>query len=338
MRCLPLLLCTALLAAESLDVEAEVAHLGDLLAALPEPPAAALREGPPPQASHELAAGVAVEPGRFAVLAATSLIDQGPVDGLEVLACLRGGKNHESFAWLESGNAQLVASALLLLEPAAGVGSAEMSSLPARGTPLMVTVHWQPDRFLEPDRWVWAHASQLVRDRRADRAYPPLPYIYTGSRILPISEPGPDGQVVERDRFMLEVTKSVAVNFDEPDALLASPSPLAAQDDAFEVNSALAPAPKTPLRIAFRPASLPLELALAADGALSRDGTVLDDQALANQLATAFSGDDEARLQAVAVRVAATTSRLVDVAARRRLLAAAATAGVWAVPIFVPGP
>ena len=55
---------------------------------------------------------------------------------------------------------------------------------------------------------------------------------------------------------MLAVTKSVVVNFDEPDALIASPYPTAGRITLFEVNSAVAPAKGRPVYFVFQPATL----------------------------------------------------------------------------------
>ena len=283
----------------------------------------------------QVAPGIATT-GDAVVLEGRILIESGPVDGMEVFACLEGGKYHESLVRLATGNGQLVKFAVIrVLGLDDGQPAAEGSGQPARGVPLRVVLQWpSPD---DPATWLELDASCLVRDRVSDRAYPPLPFIYTGSRIQAVTETGPDGKPVKRERFMLDSTKSVMVAFDEPDALLASPFPGANLDQRFEANSALTPPVGTPVRLVIRRAELPVTLTMDVAGTLraSEGGPALDDAALKAVLVTAFAGERPG-LRALGVRVTdPATERSHDTAARQRLLAAAAEAGVWAVPVFV---
>lgn len=302
------------------------------LPVLPKPrPAAASALGEP----AAVAPGIATTPDAV-VLDGRTLFESGPVDGLEVLACLEGGKYHESLVRLATGNGQLVKFAIIrVLGLDDGQPAIEGSGVPARGTPVRVLLQWATPE--DPARWLELDASCLVRDRISDSAYPPLPFVYTGSRIQTIIETGADGRSVKRDRFMLDNTKSVAVAFDEPDALLASPFPGAEVDQRFEVNSALIPPPGTQVRLVIRRAELPLVLEMDVRGALrsAADGPALDDDALAAALAAAYP-PGWTGLRAVGVRVQdPATDRSHDVAARQRLLAAASAAKAWAVPVFL---
>lgn len=323
---------------DEFDVAAEMEVLRSLHRALPEPWVPALREAPLPKAAHGLGPGLAFDEGRL-LIQGVQVFDQGPPDGLEVLMTMPGGKNHETLLRLEADQGRTIAAGFLaaLDLPEQGQGPPEFSAIPARGWPVQLRLFWQPDLLLEPDRWVWAHASTLVRDRDADRAYPALPYVWTGSRILAIDQSLPDGRVVTTKRLMLEVTRSVAVNFDEPDALLASPFPLASADFLLEVNSRLAPPPDTAVTVVAERAELALTLRLDEAGVLSRaDGPALDPAALAELLAQLFGDPQQPELRAYAVEVDPAISRRVDVQARRQLLEAAVQAEVYAVPIFVP--
>jgi hypothetical protein len=170
-----------------------------------------------------------------------------------------------------------------------------------------------------------------------DQPYPPLPFIYTGSRMMTLQETGPDGKPVQRERFMLDSTKTVIANYDEPDALLGSPFPGADVDQRFEVNSAIAPPPGTPMRLVFEKAELSLTLAMNADGALSEPahaGQILDDAALTQLLVAHYGPAVKPTLRALAVTVAASTPRTKDLAARTRLIGLAAAAKLWVVPVF----
>ncbi|MHC5068647.1 MAG: YdjY domain-containing protein [Planctomycetota bacterium] len=329
-----LFVCCSLTA--SLSAAADFATLKAQMASLAAPEPVALVETASPDAGVAMAPGVTMQPGAWVAFDATVIADHGPVDGLEVFACLDGGKTHESFLALRTGNGQVVKAALIAaLDLHDGVVcGGEDSGIPARGTPLAVTVQWQPDRLLTPDRWVSLPASCLVRDRGSDRAYPALPYIYTGSHIRTYDQEVPGRGLVRSERFMLESTKSVIVNFDEPDALLASPFPLALRDDLFEVDSSRAPRTGSAVRLVVARCELPLTLHVDASAALFVDQQQVDDAGLAALLAEHYGAARSLPWRAVAVQVPASVADQVAVAVRERILEQAAAAGAWVVPVF----
>lgn len=325
----PLLCCLAVVAISAGEADA--------LAALPQLPRPGLQTGPAPPfdpaSGTALAPWVRLVPGSRIILDGEMQIDRGPTDGLEVLACLREGKTHETLIRLAGEGGDVVKAAGLALGLGDGRPAEENRGVPARGTPVRLTVLWQD----EDGVWRWTDAACLVRDRGTDRPYPPLPWVWTGSRMLLISETAPDGKVVRRERFMLDSTRSLAVNFDEPDALLASPFPNANEDARFEVNSGIAPPPRTRVFLALQPAETVLQLRLTAEGQLlAEGGAALDDQSLAAVLAGAFAVDAAPPHRAVFVRVAKGVGDDQVVAVRARLLAAAAAGQAWTVPLFVP--
>ena len=307
----------------------------DLLHGLPLLPKPVAQPAVALGALEELAPGVHIVKGKWVVLAGTINMDQGPVDGLEVLACLKDGKNHEALIRLDTTLGQLVKAASIA---AMGLGDGqpadESSGIPARGTPVTLTVRWQN----AAKQWLEIPASSLVRDRIVDQPYPALPFVYVGSRFQTVYTNGPDGKAQAREIFMLDATRSVAVLFDEPDTLLASPLPGANFDQRFEAYSGACPPAGTPVQLVIGVATLPLTLTMAADGSLSAGAKILDDTTLSKQLAGAFPPAAAAPLRAVGVTVAATTVHAHDVAARTRIMAAAAAAGVWVVPVFVLAP
>jgi hypothetical protein len=281
--------------------------------------------------AEPVAPGVFLERGRRVELAGVINLDKGPVDGLEVLACLHGGKTHEALIRLDADDGAVVKAAVIAgLGLSDGLPAAEGLGLPARGRPVRLTVEWRT----AAGQTVGIDASCLVRDRPTDRPYPPLPWIWTGSRFQTLHQTAADGTVVAREQFMLAITKSVAVNFDEPDALLASPFPDAATDARFEAYSRLCPPAGTPVRVVLTPAELPLTLDLDVSGALSYQAQAVDDQTLAALLTRHF--DEAVALRAVGI-VSRAGDRGMDAAVRRRVLAAAGQAGVWVVPVFLNG-
>jgi hypothetical protein len=283
-------------------------------------------------AGDELAPGIRRVRGRHVALEGVMNIDQGPVDGLEVLACLKDGKIHETLIRLDTTIGQLVKAACIesLGLTVDGQPAEEGTGQPARGIAIALEVQWRGDQG-----WLGVPASALVRDRVTDTPYPALPYVWTGSRFLTLHGSGPDGQPAARQQFMLDSTKSVAVNFDEPDALFASPFPGAVNDTRFETNSSICPPPGTRIRLVVRRCELPLTLALADDARLSHAGQVLDDAALSALLAAHYGAGAKPALRALGVQVERATNRRQDIAARTRLLAAAANAKAWVVPVFV---
>jgi len=322
------------------DVAALVQELAAQMAALPDPGEIEVRDMTLPDGDEQRefgkGAGIYITPGEAVVVRAKTIVEQGPTDGLEVLACLKGGKNHEALMYLGTENGQLLKAAFVVaLDLADGVAAPEASGLPARGTPVSVDLCWVEDPLLDPDAMVGTAASSLVRDRLTDHAYPALPYVYTGSQIQRVQVQVPGEDPVEKELFMLDSTRSLAVNFDEPDALFASPFPLAAKDDTFEANSRLAPQAGTAVYLVFRPCELPLTLAMNAAGELHHDGEALAEGQLRDLLAERFGPDAEVAERAVGVEVAAEVDRNHDIAARSRILDAAIAADVWVAPVFV---
>lgn len=300
----------------------------DPLLALPDPGRATLVAEPfDPEAGTRFGPGVRVVPDGV-VLAGRFLIEQGPTDGMEVLACLPGGKTHEALIQLEGASGVTInAACIIAFGEHHGIPAEEGRGVPPRGLALRVTAHWKG----ADGAWRAIDASSLVRDRVSDRPYPPLPWIYTGSRMLKIAE-AIDGRMATHDRYMLDVTKSVAVNFNEADALLASVFPGAADDQRFEANSAVVPPTGTQVWLRLQAARPALRLSSDEAGALAGpSGPVADDAALVAVLAQLPAGG----LRAVAVATPDAAGEAVVLALHARLLAAAIAAKVWVVPVFV---
>ena len=303
----------------------------DFLAALPVLPKPKPQPAIPAEAGELLAPGVTVIRGKALRLTGRINLDQGPTDGMEVLVCLREGKTHEALIRLEATSGVTVKAGLLAaFGPPDGQPAPEGKGQPARGVPVQVTVEWL-DR---PGYRVQVAASNLVRDRVTDCPFPALPWVVTGSRFETIRFANADGSVQEREQFMLDSTRSVAVNFDEPDALLASPFPIANNDQRFEANSALCPLAGTEVVVTVAPCPLPLTLDLDANGQLLHETKPLDDAGLGALLAQHYGTTASPLVRAVGVRVDADLPHRIDVAARSQILTAAAAAKAWVVPVF----
>jgi len=318
----------------SLWAQEEVEALMQALPAAPQVAPDAI--DPSKESWQDFAPGIRFRTGAV-LLSATVLYDQGPTDGLEVLACLPGGKTHEALLQLDADNGTALKAALIALLdlPGDGLPSAEGSGQPPRGHPLQVRLRWKPEPLLEPDTILETDLSRLVRNRLFDRGYPCLPFVYTGSRIenMPVSLPGEE-EPRWQQRFMLDVTRSVITNFNEANALLASPYPLAAWDQIFEVNTAIRPPPADGrAELIISRAELPLILEATADHRLALDGMPLSDEALQALLARRYA---QAELQAVGITPHADLDRSADLILQEYLLQQAAIAKLWLVPIFLP--
>lgn len=311
----------------------EAANTPNPLLALPELPRATTQKISAPTELNEFAPGVSVVIGQAVALTGTVIIDQGPVDGIEALACLATGKTHESLVRLDAANGQLVKAAFIAaLGVTDGMSAPEFTGHPGRGMPLRVMIEWEsPDA---PGTWRTIDASSLIRDRATDKGYPALPFIYTGSRFLIVDETLPDGRVQRKERFMLDNTKSVVGIFDEPDALLASFSPGSFFDKHFEAFSAICPSAGTKVRLVFTKVTLPLSLRMNAATELFAEDLLVNDAALDALLAKHYGQGAKPELRAVTVRVDRTTSRDQDIIVRARILAAAARAQAWVIPVF----
>ncbi len=282
-----------------------------------------------------LAPGIAIVAGTAVVLGGVCNIDQGPPDGLEVLACLAGGKQHEALIRLDTADGAVVKAACIaaLGLDQDGVPALEASGQPARGWPLAVTVRWSAGGVT-----VAMAASSLIRDRITDQPYPPLPWVYTGSRFQDLVQTAADGQIQQRRTFMLDVSKSVAVNYDEPDTLLASPFPGARSDQRFEVYSGAAPHAGTPIELVLERCALPLTLVAERDGAL-RDAVgsaVLDDAAVGQRLARHYGPGTTPAWRAMVVQIPADAPRDLDAIVHQRILRLAAEAKAWVVALSMP--
>ena len=311
----------------------EAQNLANPLMALPELPRAKPKIIAAPTALKEFAPGVLVSIGQAVALTGAVIIDQGPVDGLEALACLTTGKTHESLVRLDAANGQLVKAAFIAaLGMTDGMSAPEATGHPGRGLPLRVMVEWESADA--PGTWHAIDASSLIRDRATDKGYPALPFIYTGSRFMMVDETAPDGRVQRKERFMLDNTKSVVGIVDEPDALLASPSPGAAVDKHFEAFSAICPPAGSKVRLVFTKVTLPLIITMNATAELFVADQPVSDSALEALLTKYYGQGAEPELRAVTVLVDRSTSRDQDIIVRARILAAAAKAKAWVVPVF----
>ena len=235
-----------------------------------------------------------------------------PEPELELLITLAGGNNHEALFRLELEDAALAAASCQFLAPLEpGRPALEASGVPAIGTPMRIEVFARLDPLLEPDQWRRVDASCLLIDVATQRAFPPLPFIYTGSETVTIQRER-DGKTETIRYFSLaNGRRGWAHVFDDPSGLMASPLPLAGDDTATDVAPATRLAPGLPVVIRLTVAELPMTIEADADGNL-----MVTDADLVTRIQNTFAQANKDTLRAIAVAVPADIGPTGLVAAR----------------------
>ena len=266
---------------------------------------------PAAEALREFGPGIWVRPGASAVFSGKLLYDQGPEDGLEAIATLRASKLHESLVELDTADAMRVLAALVVVfGEGRGVPPDSLSDLPPRGDPASVSIAWRT----AAGPWISTPASQLVRDRRSDRALPSLPAVWSGGALGTYLSP--DGSGTTYQKPVLTQAGAVCALFDEENgAPLAIAVPHPAEDKCWEANSAKLPPIGTPVMLVVTPMRL--------------ERTLAPDRPLAEVLQAA--GGPGLRIEVPADR-----PRRADSDLQHALVAEAMRLGVAVAPVFVP--
>ena len=166
-------------------------------------------------------------------VSATGWVNQtdGPI---EVLACGKQGKVHESVFVLDLNPLDLQA-ALLLAGLKSGPPMSAVGEGPPQGDPLDVFVEWEVDGEIRRVR-----AEECIWQIQEGEALPESPWIFTGSMLR-------DG------RFMAFAEESLVVNYWDPNAIVNLSHPHGADDDSLHANVRVLPPYGTPVRMFFVP-------------------------------------------------------------------------------------
>jgi hypothetical protein len=307
------------------------------LPALPRPQAPVVAATTEPQ---WLGPGVGIIRDQAVVLTGRRWVDSGPDEGLAIMAALTSGRLHETLIRLDSDDALLLKSAFLLAFGwKDGDCNDALHGLPPRGVPVRMEWEWHDENGVIRR----IDVSCLVRDRSTDQALPPLPFIYTGSRIGTQRTRNHDGSESLVPSFKLAEHRSLAALFDEHDALLSTPLPFLDNDLVLEVNTGLAPAGRTTGRLIITPAQLLLNLWADEAGDLRSgpDANALDDAALATLLTRHYGSNessseiphDAQKLRAVGIHPP--PQRASDPAISQRVMRTAIASRVWVLPVFL---
>jgi hypothetical protein len=169
---------------------------------------------------------------------------------LEVVACTRIGKTHESLLVLDCRPRDLKASLLAL-------GLSDRPQVKNFGDPgelsgekVAITVLWEcPDGPRE------ARVEDLILDSVEGRPMERRGFVFTGSRFV---------RVGDREMFMSDASGQIVTTYHDPDAILDNPSTKGGDDTVYYANSKDVPRAGTPVRAVFEPIAAGDERAGAA--------------------------------------------------------------------------
>jgi uncharacterized repeat protein (TIGR01451 family) len=177
--------------------------------------------------------------GRVVVIGGVCL-RQAP---LELFACLRGSKEHESILTVPT-KASFVHFALLLIDAKpGGTVQYEPKYVPARGTEIEITLAWKDEKGQRQT----ARAQDWVRDFKTKKAMQ-HPWVFAGSRFLNNPQTGQNVYQADREGDLVCVS-----NF--PDAVLDLPiaSSSANEELLFEAFTERIPRIGTPVTMILTP-------------------------------------------------------------------------------------
>ena len=198
---------------------------------------------------------------------------------IELMACARGGKVHESVLVLRCRPSDLNAALLYLgCKSTAGPSFLGDPTKP-EGDRLVVEVEWEADGKAARHR-----LEDLAYDLVSQAAMPRITWVYTGSKFVRDPASGTEVYMADRERNLI-------TTWHDPHALLDNPLPTGGDDTAYVANTDLLPARGTPVRLTIR-------LATEAEIAESRTREAEAERAAAVRAAEAKAArEKEAREQ-----------------------------------------
>lgn len=153
---------------------------------------------------------------------------------VELLACARGGKTHESILVLDIIPYHLQVSLLLLgLKYRGGVEYQGDPKIP-KGDSVEVWVTWKGEGAEKTVR-----GEDLVWNITEKKSMEHTPWIFVGSKMI-------------EGRFMADQEKSLITTYHDPFTIFDNPSPDGANDDLYKVNEQIVPAKGTPVTITIK--------------------------------------------------------------------------------------
>jgi len=162
---------------------------------------------------------------------------------LELFACLRGSKEHESVLSIPT-KASFVHAGLLAVGAEPGAPAVfQPKYVPARGTEIEVTLAWKDAK----GRRQTARAQDWVRDVKTQKALA-YPWVFAGSRILTNTVTGQVAYQADREGDLICVSNFPAAVLDLP-----IPSSSSNEELMFEAFTEHIPAKGTPVTVILTP-------------------------------------------------------------------------------------
>ena len=155
---------------------------------------------------------------------------------IELLACTKIGKRHESALVMDIQPIHLQTALILLgLEFTGGVRY-QGDPITPKGDRVRIWVEWEADSQTKRYR-----AEDLVFNRIKESHMEYTDWIFTGSRV-------------NNGVFMAQAVGTLITTFRDPDAIIDNPLPDGADDTVYIVNSRIAPPKGTAIRMIIAPA------------------------------------------------------------------------------------
>ncbi|MFC1714496.1 YdjY domain-containing protein [Candidatus Poribacteria bacterium] len=156
---------------------------------------------------------------------------------IELLACTRIGKLHESALVMDVQPIHLQTALILLGLEYGGGMRYQGDPLTPKGDRVRIWVEWDANNQTERHR-----AEELVFDRVKQSQMESTDWVFTGSRM-------------NNGAFMAQAVGTLITTFRDPDAIIDNPLPEGADDTVYIVNSQVTPPKGTDIRMIITPAN-----------------------------------------------------------------------------------
>ena len=151
---------------------------------------------------------------------------------IELLACGKRGKTHESVFVLDVEPYHLQVALLMLgLEPGGGLQYQGDPRTP-KGDSLFVYVSWEKG----DGNHIRVRGEQVVYNIKEKRPMTATAWVFSGLRFID-------------NTFMASVSQSYITTFHDPDTIIDNPLSTGGDDTLYEANKFLLPPPNTPVKV-----------------------------------------------------------------------------------------
>jgi hypothetical protein len=154
---------------------------------------------------------------------------------VELLACVKGGKVHESVLVIDIIPHHLQVALLLLGLEYHGDLEYQGDPRQPKGDSVEVWVEWK-----SKGKVVRKRGEDLIYDIPKKRSMPHTPWVFTGSRVI-------------NGVFQADVQKSIITTYHDPYTIIDNPLPEGGDDTVYEVNESIVPPRGTKVVLIIKP-------------------------------------------------------------------------------------